>query len=311
MPSFVANFKYALVTYSQCGDLDPWSVMELFSSLGAECIIGREHHEDGGTHLHVFVDFGRKFRSRATNVFDVDGHHPNIEPSKGTPEKGFDYAIKDGDVVCGGLGRPEPSRGGNSGVLAKWTRITGATDKQEFWDLVHELDPKSAACSFTSLSKYADWKFAVDPPCYEHPGGFDFSDGSFDGRSECKSLVMYGPSRTGKTMWARSLGAHLYCVGLLSGDECMKAEYADYAIFDDLRGGVKFFPAFKEWLGAQQYVTVKRLYHEPKLVKWGKPSIFLTNSDPRDEATGDDRDWLERNCDFIYVQEPIFHANTE
>lgn len=112
-------------------------------------------------------------------------------------------------------------------------------------------------------------------------------------------------------MWARSLGTHLYCVGLLSGDECMKAECTDYAVFDDLRGGFKFFPAFKEWLGAQQYVTVKRLYREPKLVKWGKPSIFLTNSDPRDEATGDDRDWLERNCDFIYVGEPIFHANTE
>lgn len=184
MPSFTINCRYALVTYAQCGPLDPFLVMEHFSSLEAECIIGREHHADGGTHLHVFVDFGRKFRSRATDVFDVGGHHPNIEPSKGTPEKGFDYAIKDGDVVCGGLARPGPSGGGNSGVLAKWSRITGAKDHREFWDLVHELDPKSAACSFTSLSKYADWKFAVDPPSYEHPGGFEFIDGRVDGRDQ-------------------------------------------------------------------------------------------------------------------------------
>lgn len=91
----------------------------------------------------------------------------------------------------------------------------------------------------------------------------------------------------------------------------MKAEHVDYAVFDDLRGGFKFFPAFKEWLGAQQYVSVKRLYREPKMIKWGKPTIFLTNDDPRTDASDSDVAWLEANCDFIYVQEPIFHANIE
>lgn len=101
--SFRFQARYALLTYAQCGDLDPWAVNDHLAELGAECIIAREVHADGGTHLHAFVDFGRKFRTQRTDVFDVGDHHPNISPSYGTPEKGFDYAIKDGDVVAGGL----------------------------------------------------------------------------------------------------------------------------------------------------------------------------------------------------------------
>uniref|UniRef100_A0A8E7L4A7 Replication-associated protein n=1 Tax=Phoenicopteridae Genomoviridae sp. TaxID=2814986 RepID=A0A8E7L4A7_9VIRU len=184
MAPFEFNAKHVLVTYAQCGDLDPWRVMERFSSLGAECIIGREHHEDGGLHLHVFADFGRKFRSRKTDILDVDGRHPNIVPSEGTPEKGYDYAIKDGDVVCGGLARPEPRRVGVGSVAEKWTRITQAENRDEFWALCHELDPKAAACNFNALSKYADWRFAEKPTEYEHPRGFGFVPGDVDGRDD-------------------------------------------------------------------------------------------------------------------------------
>lgn len=183
--SFAVNARYVLLTYAQCGDLDGFSVMERISSLGGECIVARESHEDGGVHLHVFCDFGRKFRSRKVDVFDVDGFHPNITPSRGTPEKGYDYTIKDGDVICGGLGRPVREReSGDGSVISRWTTITSAGSRSEFWRLVHELDPKSAACAFGQLSKYADWKFAVDPPCYESPPGIEFVGGGLDGRND-------------------------------------------------------------------------------------------------------------------------------
>lgn len=126
-----------------------------------------------------------------------------------------------------------------------------------------------------------------------------------------KSLCLYGESQLGKTLWARSLGSHIYCVGLLSGDECLRASEVDYAIFDDIRGGIKFFPSFKEWLGCQAWVTVKCLYREPKLVKWGKPGIWLSNTDPRYDMLEADRDWMDKNVIFIEVSSAIFHANTE
>lgn len=183
MPSFRCNARYFLVTYAQCGDLSEWDVLDCFSSLGAECIIAREDHEDGGVHFHVFVDFGRKFRSRRTDIFDVRGRHPNISSSGGTPEQGFDYATKDGEIVAGGLERP--SRTTSFGkTYDKWSEIAAAESRDEFWELLEELDPKSMLCSFTQLQKYADWRFNPKPPVYETPRGFEFVGGDVDGRDQ-------------------------------------------------------------------------------------------------------------------------------
>lgn len=183
--SFTFHARYVLLTYAQCGQLDAFRVMDRISELAGECIIGRESHADGGIHLHCFVDFGRKFRSRKADVFDVGGFHPNVSSSRGHPEEGYDYAIKDGDVVCGGLGRPTPEvRGGNESIHSKWTTITSATNRDEFWELVHKLDPKSAATAFSQLQKYCDWKFAPHVAAYESPTGIEFVGGEIDGRND-------------------------------------------------------------------------------------------------------------------------------
>lgn len=99
-----------------------------------------------------------------------------------------------------------------------------------------------------------------------------------------------------------------------------------YAVFDDMRGGIEMFPSWKEWLGAQAVVTVKKLYRDPVQMVWGKPSIWLANSDPRDQLRADitertplgkinliedDIKWLEANCVFVELTESIFRANTE
>uniref|UniRef100_A0A8A4XCG0 Replication-associated protein n=1 Tax=Phylloscopus Genomoviridae sp. TaxID=2814989 RepID=A0A8A4XCG0_9VIRU len=294
MPSFICNARYFLVTYAQCADLSEWDVLDRFSSLGAECIIGRELHEDGGLHLHVFADFGRKFRSRKSDIFDVDGRHPNIEPSKGTPEKGYDYAIKDGDIVAGGLERPEV-RVRTRKNFDTWSAIAGAKNRDEFWELCEELDPKSMCVAFGQLQKFCDWRFAEVPSEYESPGGVEFVGGDVDGRDD----------------WVSESGLRLDEPLIVSGEECMKAPHVKYAIFDDIRGGMKFFPAFKEWLGGQQTISVKRLYRDPKLVEWGKPSIWISNDDPRLVMEASDVSWLEQNARFIEVNEAIFRANTE
>jgi hypothetical protein len=195
--NFQFNARYLLVTYAQCGQLDPWAVMDMFSQLGAECLIGRELHEDEGTHLHVFVDFGTKYRGRGATVFDVDGRHPNIETVGRTPWKAYDYAIKDGDVVCGGAERPIESSNSGTSTFDRWAEIAGATTRHEFWELVGRLDPKALCCNFGSLSKYCDWKYAVDPPVYEHPGAITFIGGEMDGRDEWLQQANLGAERTG------------------------------------------------------------------------------------------------------------------
>lgn len=354
------QFKYALLTYAQCGDLCGQLVCDHLGTLGAECIVARERHSDGGYHLHVFAEWERQFRSRRPDVFDVGGHHPNILPSRGTPEKGYDYAIKDGDVVAGGLARPSGNSLGPSGD--KWAVIADSGSEEEFWRNVRRLDPKALCTNYPALRKYADSQFAADRDWYEVPPGLQYTSGVISdlaawaegsigsSRGKCslsdlvdslaarqvfiwisnghsgsrsardlalihsadryigrpRGLVLWGPTRTGKTSWARSLGRHVYTVGMVSGAELMHAPEAAYAVFDDMRGGIKMFPSFKEWFGAQEYVTIKRLYRDPQLVEWGKPCIWLGNSDPRHDMDPSDVSWFEGNCDFIEVDTPLF-----
>ena len=167
MSTFRFQARYALLTYAQCGDLDPFAVVNHLAELGAECIIGRENHTDGGIHLHAFVDFGRKYRTRNNRAFDVQGCHPNVSPSRGTPEEGYDYAIKDGDVVAGGLERPAGSRVDTTSDV--WTEIINAKDEQDFWSLCQSLAPRSLVTQFTQLRAFAAWKFPPIRVPYETP----------------------------------------------------------------------------------------------------------------------------------------------
>lgn len=177
MPTFHVNAKYFLLTYAHAENgLDPNRIVARLGDLGAECIVAKELYPTSeGFHYHVYAGFERKFRSRRTDVFDVGDFHPNIEPSRGNPSAGFDYCIKDGDVVAGGLARPD-NGGSDVSTSAKWAEITSASTRSEFFELLEELDPQRLVCNFTSIWKYADWRYKIEPDKYVTPDGvFDFS----------------------------------------------------------------------------------------------------------------------------------------
>jgi len=187
------NAKYVLLTYAQCGDLDAWTVSDHLSTLGAECIVGRESHADDGIHLHVFADFGRKFSSRKTDVFDVGGYHPNIERVGRTPWKAYDYAIKDGDVVAGGCSRPEESgTESNREADLTWSRIIEAETAEEFHRLCAELAPEHYVRSFGSIRSYVDWRYRHVAEPYSTPEGIGFSVEGVEGIPEWLSQAGLG-----------------------------------------------------------------------------------------------------------------------
>lgn len=85
-----------------------------------------------------------------------------------------------------------------------------------------------------------------------------------------------------------------------------------YAVFDDIHS-FKFFPMWKFWMGAQETFTVTDKYKGKMTFNWGRPIIWCSNKDPREDADGD-IDWIEANC--VIVQVPaayplISHANRE
>lgn len=203
--------KYGLLTYSALGEDSSavgelaWKIVRTLGERGAECIVGREHHRDGGLHLHAFFMFGRKFESRDVRVFDVDGHHPNIVRGYSSPRAGYDYAIKEGDVVAGGLEQPDDRRGAtmdrDGGV---WAEILLAETREEFFETCARLAPRALLCSFTSLSCYADWKYRPIPEPYRSPEGLQFVT---DGFPELAQFVerMHGGCRGGERFFTDSL----------------------------------------------------------------------------------------------------------
>ena len=143
--------------------------------------------------------------------------------------------------------------------------------------------------------------FGGGPPPPPLEGAISHSDSVFGGANlnlRVRSLVLWGPSRTGKTLYARSLGRHAYFNLQFNLDAL--SDTAEYAVFDDIQGGFEFFPAYKGWLGAQKEFTVTDKYRKKKTVHWGKPSIMLMNDDPC-TCKGVDYAWLKLNCFIIHV----------
>lgn len=125
--------------------------------------------------------------------------------------------------------------------------------------------------------------------------------------------MLFGETRLGKTVWARSHGTHSYFGGLFNLEDL--GSDVDYAVFDDISGGLGFFPSYKQWLGGQFEFTVTDKYKHKVTLKWGKPTIWCCNTDPRLDwykpGSTPDFGWMEGNCDFIEVTQPIFHASTD
>jgi len=157
--------KYGLLTYSQSEGLDPFRIVDTLAELGAECIVGKELHSDGGTHYHAFFMFARKFQSRNPRIFDIDGHHPNILRGRKTPEQMFDYATKDGDVVAGGLERPEvlPTKTDSDDF---WRRVFDAETREETLRVAQESSVSLFGRYFFQVRAIAEGKTLQNPLDY-------------------------------------------------------------------------------------------------------------------------------------------------
>jgi len=80
----------------------------------------------------------------------------------------------------------------------------------------------------------------------------------------------------------------------------------EYAVFDDCK--LKYVTNWKGWLGQQKEFITTDKYKGKKLIKWGKPVIWCSNEDPRDEfgLSGQDVEWLNGNCEVIYLEVKLY-----
>lgn len=92
---------------------------------------------------------------------------------------------------------------------------------------------------------------------------------------------------------------------------------AQFAVFDDWKGGLSMLPGYKDWFGCQWHISVRKLHNDAQIIEWGRPIIWLCNRDPRTlmtkESDGIDWDWMDGNVMYCEIGKPltIFRASTE
>lgn len=223
------NAKTIFLTYSQVNDDDGRNAFLSRASAHHEFIaetlraplcyrLGRESHQDGGCHFHVYVAFDSPVRIQSQSRLDFGGHHPNIQSVRTGHRRVWDYAGKADDIIAE-FGEP-PAIPQSAGAKEHdiWSAAVSAETEAEFYQTLREGAPKYFVTYHRALEYYAQKYYARAPEPYASPALVDLSrdrleswtnqaaiglNGSGHRR---RSLILWGPTRTGKTVWARSLG---------------------------------------------------------------------------------------------------------
>ena len=275
------------------------------------CAALEEHPTTGGHHIHVYLDTDETFIVNDPRFFDFSDVHPNIKGIRVTPHKAYEYTRKQGNIIWEEGIAPEAPAAKKTHD-EKWHIIMEAGNKEEFLKAAERLAPRDTVLHFHSLQSYADWKYRDNPDEYVSPKT-DFNPQKWNTLADWvqqelhgelndrrKSLIIWGPSRLGKTLWARSLGKHAYFPGLFML-EGFNASEAEYAIFDDMLDGLNSIPNWKFWMGSQREFVIGDKYMRKQRIAWGKPSIYIANTDPRENRSSEDIAWLEANCTFVKI----------
>nr|AXA98694.1 replication protein [Pedilanthus leaf curl virus] len=262
--------------------------------------ICRELHENGEPHLHVLIQFEGKYKCQNNRFFDLvsptrSAHfHPNIQGAKSSSDV-KSYLEKDGDTLDWGEFQIDgrSARGGQQSANDAYAAALNAGSKSEALRVIKELAPKDYVLQFHNLNANLDRIFTPPMEVYVSP----FSSSSFDQVPEeleewaaenvvdaaarplrPKSIVLEGDSRTGKTMWARSLGPHNYLCGHLDLSPKVYSNEAWYNVIDDV--DPHYLKHFKEFMGAQRDWQSNTKYGKPVQIKGGIHATFITLEGP-------------------------------
>lgn len=193
----------------------------------------------------------------------------------------------------------------------QWSTVLAeATSEPTFLELAEQHCPRDSVLFSTAIAAYARKRFRQHTE-YNSPYGItDFRTvdklsefwGNWIQRPQTnkrpKSLILVGPSRWGKTAWARSLGTHAYCHSYYHLDTMIK-EPKDYFIIDDVP--FERFPPWKAILGCQSEITLTDKYRAKIKLPWGIPTIVLWNEDMYKNFIID-LDFKKQNCEIVILQ---------
>jgi len=169
MPSDTRSFSFdgrdVFLTYPQCGELTRERLRDfLQNELGVRrFLVARELHDDGNPHLHAYAGWDSRKRFTDARVFDLDGHHPNIQKPR-SPKAVAEYCQKyDAEALCNFSVAELESGRGRTG----WRDLLrDCPDTSTFLARVEEHYPRDLCLSLGRLLEFCEWKFGTGRPEY-------------------------------------------------------------------------------------------------------------------------------------------------
>ncbi|ALR86811.1 Rep [Turnip leaf roll virus] len=310
--------------------------------------ISRELHENGEPHLHVLIQFEGKVQICNPRHFDLRhpsasrSFHPNIQGAKSSSDV-KSYIEKDGDYLDWGQFQIDgrSARGGQQTVNDASAEALNAASAEAALAIIREKLPHDFLFKYHNLKPNLAAIFAPPPAVYTPPfthtqfnipeeirqwvnNNFILEEASSPaGPTKHKripsierpqSIIIEGPSRTGKTLWARSLGTHNYITGHLDFSARVYHDDVEYNVIDDVDPHYLKMKHWKHLIGAQKEWQTNLKYGKPRIIKGGVPSIILCN--PGDGASYKDfldksenealKSWTIQNSAFTTITEPLY-----
>lgn len=167
---FRFNAKRIFLTYPQCGELSRERVRDhLVHNCGVQhYLVARESHRDGNPHIHAYGEWQSAFSTRDVRNFDVDGHHPNIQPVRSTARV-LQYIQKADSDVLGNVEHLDGGRVHYGSILGE------AKGRDDFLARVRERYPRDYVISNARLREFCDWAYPEKDDEYE-PRWTDFDE---------------------------------------------------------------------------------------------------------------------------------------
>lgn len=229
---FRLNTKNIFLTYPLCSlskDETLFQILNIRTTPKLKYVkICRELHQNGEPHIHALLQFEARIQVTNKRLFDLVSptrsihFHPNILGARSSSDV-KKYLDKDGDILEWGEFQIDArsARGGQQSANEAYAAALNSGSKSTALDVIRELAPKDFVLQYHNLNSNLERIFMPPIETYASP----FSTSSFDNvPAEIEewaaenvmhptarpwrpiSIVIEGQSRTGKTMWARSLG---------------------------------------------------------------------------------------------------------
>lgn len=270
-------------------------------------------NEKNREHWQIYAESSKGLSIKAWQLaLSCAGAH--CEKRCGTQQQAVDYCKKEDTRLSGPFefGALTVNKNNKRALDETYSDAIGsATSAAEFIELVTAGDPCSIK-AFNNIRAFAEYKWPKPKfKPYEKPdkvkGAWILPQALIDwvniesiktDRPKC--LVLVGPSRLGKTQWARSLGTHMYWRGMTNCTEWN--EDAKFVIFDDIKWD--FIPQKKSLLTCMGEATITDKYRAKKSIVVDKPAIVLLNVFDIDAI--DESEYWRANLCVINITEKLY-----